>query len=285
MRPPAADGIEAWLAEREARVPRLRPGCAKRVVWAGAPGAATDLAVIYVHGFSASGRELSPLPERVAEGLGANLFLTRLDGHGQDGAAMGGATLRAWRADVADAFAVGRVLGSRVLAMGCSTGCTLLTLALAGGEAAAGAALLSPNYGVWDRRVQLLLDLPGIGAWLPRLLPGVRGEAAAGAAAGIWTHAWPARALIPMAQAVRAVRRADLDGVRVPALFAFAEADRVVDAGRTGSVVARWGGPVTRLSLAPVAGGDPMAHVPAGALSLGGTDGLVEAVLGWARGL
>lgn len=285
--PPLGE-LDAWLARREAEVPRLRPGCAKRVLWARPcerPGERTALSVVYVHGFSASGREVSPLPERVAEGLGANLFLARLAGHGQDGAAMGEATLRDWRGDLAEALAIGRALGRRVLLMGCSTGCTLLALALAEGEEAAGAVMLSPNFGVASRRVQLLLDLPVVRTVVPRLVPGVRGEPASGEAAGVWTQGWPARALIPMAQAVRAVRRAPLDLIRAPALFAFSAQDRVVDATATGSVIARWGGPVATLPLSPVPGGDPMNHVLAGPLSPAGTEPLAAAVLAWARAL
>ncbi len=284
MRLPPLGELDAWLAAREAEVPRLREGCAKRVIWA-RPGERTPVSLIYVHGFSASGREVSPLPERVAEGLGANLFLARLAGHGQDGAAMGEATLRDWRADVAEAFAVGRLLGGRVLVMACSTGCTLATLALVEGEPAAGAILLSPNFGLASRRIQLLLDLPVIGRVVPRLMPGIRGEPAAGAAAGIWTHGWPARALIPMAAALRAARRSPLDHIRAPALFAFSDRDRVVDPGRTRAVMARWGAPVTHLALAPTPGGDPMDHVPAGALNPGGTEPLLRASLAWARAL
>lgn len=279
--PPLGD-LDGWLAAREAEVPRLREGCAKRVVWA-RPGERTDLSLIYVHGFSASGRELSPLPERVAEGLGANLFLARLAGHGQDGAAMGEASLRDWRADVVEAFAIGRALGGRVLVMACSTGCTLVTLALAEGEPAAGAILLSPNFGLASRRIQLLLDLPVIGTVVPRLVSGARGEPARSEAAGIWTVGWPARAAIPVAAALRAVRRSPLDHIRTPALFAFSDRDRVVDPGQTRAVMRRWGGPVTHLSLAP--GGDPMSHVPAGALNPGGTEPLLRASLDWARAL
>ncbi len=284
MRLPPLAGLDAWLAEREADVPRLREGCAKRVLWA-RPGEPTALSLIYVHGFSASGREVSPLPERVAEGLGANLFLARLTGHGQDGAAMGEASLRDWRADVAEAFAIGRALGRQVLVMACSTGCTLVTLALAEGEPAAGAILLSPNFGLASRRIQLLLDLPVVRTVVPRLVPGARGEPARGAAAGIWTEGWPARALIPMAAALRAARRSPLDHVRAPALFAFSDRDRVVDPVSTRAAMARWGAPVAHLALAPTPGGDPMNHVPAGALNPGGTEPLARASLAWARAL
>lgn len=285
MRLPPLGDLAGWLAAREALVPRLRPGCAKRIDWAGRAGVRTPLAVVYVHGYTASPRELEPLPELVAQGLGANLYLARLAGHGQDGAAMGEATFAQWRADVAEAFAIGRSLGERVLVMGCSTGCTLMALALAEGEPAFGAVMISPNFGVRSRRMQLLLDLPVVRTWLPRLLPDLRGEPGTGAAEGVWTHAWPTRALIPMAQAVRAVRGAHLDAIAAPALFAYAEADQVVDPARSASVMARWGGPVTHLALDMVPGGDAMGHVLAGPISPAGTGPMVAAILDWARAL
>ena len=282
---PPLDRLDAWLAEREAQVENLRPGCEKRVAWAdGVQRAAW--AVVYVHGFSASRREVSPFPEGLAAGLGANLFGTRLTGHGQDGAAMGRATLRDWRADLAEALAIGRALGERVIAVSCSTGCTLLTLALAGGEAIAGTVMLSPNYGLRLRRLQAALDAPFAAHWAPLLIRRPQRPPAASAATTIWTSGFPTRAYAPMAEAIRAVRRADLESIRTPALFVHSEADQIVDPGLTAAVMRRWGGPARR--IAPVAGqgDDPMAHVIAGdALSPGQTGPLVQATLDWSRAL
>ena len=280
--PPAA--LDAWLAKREASVRDLRPGCEKRVTWAGAPER-MPWSVVFIHGFSASRRELSPFPERVAEELGANLQGARLTGHGQDGSAMGQATLPEWQADVAEALAIGRVIGERVLAIACSTGGTLLTLALARGEAVAGAVLISPNYGVRLRRLQAVLDAPLSSRWGPLL---IRGEVGAPVTdtTGIWTPRYPVQAYVPMAQAVRAVRRADLDAIDTPALFAYAEADQVVDAGLTSAVMRRWRGPARRIVLTPGPGDDPMGHVMAGAVkSPGQTAPLVRRTVDWVRTL
>ncbi len=280
--PPAA--LDAWLAKREASVRDLRPGCEKRVTWAGAPER-MPWSVVFIHGFSASRRELSPFPERVAEELGANLHGARLTGHGQDGSAMGKATLPEWQADVAEALAIGRVIGERVLAIACSTGGTLLTLALARGEAVAGAVLISPNYGVRLRRLQAVLDAPLSSRWGPLL---IRGEVGAPVTdtTGIWTPRYPVQAYVPMAQAVRAVRRADLDAIDTPALFAYAEADQVVDAGLTSAVMRRWRGPARRIVLTPGPGDDPMGHVMAGAVkSPGQTAPRVRRTVDWVRTL
>ena len=67
----------------------IRPGLQKEIVWANpATKTKTPLAIVYIHGFSASKGEVRPLPDKVASALGANLFFTRLTGHGEDGAAM-----------------------------------------------------------------------------------------------------------------------------------------------------------------------------------------------------
>lgn len=282
---PELGALEDWLAAREARVPALRPGCEKRVAWAEGPRR-RPWAVVYVHGFSASRREASPWPERVAEALGANFYGARLTGHGQDGPAMDRATLAEWRADIGEAFAIGRALGERVLVLSCSTGSTLVTLALAAGEEAAGAVMLSPNYGLKVRRLQAALDAPFAWVWMPMLVRGPQGPPAANGESGIWTTGYGARAYTPMAQSVRAARRADLGAIRTPALFAYSEADQVVDPGCTAQVMRRWGGPTARLALTPGPGDDPMAHVMAGdALSPGQTAGAVQATVDWARTL
>jgi alpha-beta hydrolase superfamily lysophospholipase len=194
--------------------------------------------------------------------------------------------LRDWRADVAEALAVGRRLGERVLAVSCSTGSTLLTLALAGGETVAGAVMLSPNYGLKMRRLQAALDAPFSARWAPYVVRGSQGPPAANVSSGIWTSGYGAAAYAPMAESVRAARRADLDAIRAPALFAFSDADQIVDAGLTAAVMRRWGGPVRHLPLQAGPGDDPMAHVLAGdALSPGQTEPLVRATLEWVERL
>lgn len=280
---PPLSGLDHWLAGREGSTTNLRAGAGKRIDWADGSGRQTTVSVVFVHGFSASPRELSPYPERVAKGLGANFHAARLTGHGQDGAAMARATLADWCADVAEALAVGRAIGERTLVMGCSTGATLLALALAGGENVAAAVMLAPLFGTRSRRVQLALDLPLPHLWIPRLMPGERGQEMTGERGLVWTGRYPPAAFIPMAQAVRAVRRADLDAIRGPAFFAFADGDAVVDARLTRAAIARWGGPVTVHDMQHGPGDDPMRHVPAGLLSPGLTDGLTEATLDWTR--
>ncbi|WP_206078968.1 hypothetical protein [Allomesorhizobium camelthorni] len=83
------DDPAGYLDRSESRVPGIRDGLEKEIVWADPmTHVKTPISIIYIHGFSASKGEVRPLPDQVAEELGANLFYTRLKGHGQDGAAM-----------------------------------------------------------------------------------------------------------------------------------------------------------------------------------------------------
>jgi len=98
--------LDAYLSESEALFENIREGAQKEIIWAGTPGEVTPFSVVYVHGFSASKGEIRPVPDNVAEALGANLFFTRLTGHGQDGDALGRVTANDWLNDVAEALAI-----------------------------------------------------------------------------------------------------------------------------------------------------------------------------------
>ncbi len=274
------------IAAREAAaVPPLRPSCEARVVWARAPATQTDLSIVYIHGFSASPEEIRPVPDLLAQALGANLHFARLTGHGQDGEALAAATLPAWERDVAEALKVGRSLGRRTLLMGCSTGCTLATLAAAKGAELAGVIHVSPNFAMASRLVQWVLDAPGVARWGPWVTGRSRSfEPISEAHSAYWTTEYPTRALWPMADALRAVRRAKLGTITTPALFVFCEQDTVVSAAETRRVMARWGGPVKGHVVTMGPGDDVNGHVIAGDIfSPSQTGPVVDIMTGWAR--
>lgn len=279
--------IAARIAAEEAQVPHLREGCEKRFIWAGqgaeGPPQKRPYAVVFIHGFSATGEELRPLPDLVAEGLNAHLFFTRLTGHGQDGTAMGEASLADWRADVAEALGVGAALGEQVIVMGCSTGCTLATLALAEGAKIAAMIHVSPNFGLTHRLAQWLLDAPGSRHWAHLIAGKERSFKPHNPAhAQFWTLSYPTRAVHVMGDAVRAVRRADLGRITAPALFCFNAQDQVVSARATEAVMARWGGPAAVHRLTQTPDDDPNGHVMAGnILSPGQTAPLADEILRW----
>ncbi|WP_341365493.1 serine aminopeptidase domain-containing protein [Yoonia sp. BS5-3] len=257
--------VAAALDAAEAQLPNLRPGCQKQIVWANRPAARTPVALVYVHGFSAAPAETRPLPDLIAKSLGANIFFTRLTGHGQDGAAMAEARFADWQRDMAEAISIGQLLGEELILMGCSTGCTLSTLALAGGVQAKAMIHISPNFGLRSRLAQFMLDLPGAPYWGHLVAGRTRSFAPiSDAHAANWTTQYPTKAVHPMAEAVRAVRKADLSVIQTPAYFAYNEDDQVVDAVQTRKVIARWGAPYLVDLLMQGPDDDASGHVMAG---------------------
>lgn len=287
-RRPPLSGLQDWLAAREAAVPDLRPGCAARLHWAGGSDGARRqaLALVYVHGFSASPAELSPAPERVAAALGANLYMPRIAGHGRDGAALAAATLADWRRDVAEALSIGRDLGERVILWGNSTGATLIALAAAADPGAlAGLVMTAPNFGLRDRKAERMMALPGAALWAPWLVGRERVFDVISPEHGrIWTTRYPTRAVLAVGHAVAAARRTDVTGLLAPLFIALTEADQVIDPAAADAFAMRWGGPVTRHAMIMGPDDDARGHLLAGdVFSPGQTDGLVAAIGNWAQ--
>lgn len=288
---PASIGpdLDAYLAAREADVPDLVPGTEKRIVWADDPGERMPLSVLYLHGFSATSEEIRPVPDRVAEGLGANLVFWRLAGHGRDGAAMAEPRAGDWIEDTAEALAVARAAGDAVLVIATSTGGTLAALAAADpalSEGVAGMILISPNFAL-ENPAAGLLSLPGVRWWGPVVAGDEIGfEPISDAQERYWTTRYPTVAAVPMAALVDHARGLDYAVATVPALFLYSEDDRVVSPDATREIAARWAGPAT---LSPQVLGeqdDAFDHVLAGdIMSPGMTDDVVAEVLEWASGL
>lgn len=281
--------LDAYLLAAEQQFSDIIPGAAKRIVWAGGKGAKTPLAVIYLHGFSATAEEVRPLPDQVASALGANLYFTRLAGHGRGGAAMAEPLAGDWIEDLAEAMAIGRRLGDRVLVIATSTGGTLAAIgatdpALADGLA--GIVMISPNFGVKSLAGKIL-DMPFARLWGPVVAGETRSFAPANEGqAKYWTTSYPTTALFPMAALVRAARAADLSAAKAPLLVLFSPQDQVVDPAKTLATLATWGGAARLEPREMGPGDDAYDHVIAGdILSPGQTASSVALILDWAKGL
>lgn len=281
------DFLEDRLAASEALIPNIRPGLAKEIIWADpARKRKTALSLVYIHGFSASKGEVRPLPDIVARELGANLFYTRLNGHGVDSSAMGEATIADWQRDVAEALDIGTRLGERVLIMATSTGATLCAEAfanrVAGTERVAAAVFLAPNFGIRARSAALLTA--PFARQIAHLLIGKNRsfQPINALHAAYWTNSYPVEALLPVARLVKRVRSLPLERIEIPALFVASEQDQVISPKAAIQAQQRWGGPSALFNPGPV--GDPYGHLPAGdALSPATTNALAEEIIKWIR--
>ncbi|WP_439106306.1 alpha/beta hydrolase [Congregibacter sp.] len=153
--PPTAvipDAIEDYLRKQEASADAsfgITDGAEKRILWAGQPGTRSEYVLVYLHGFSATRQEIAPVPELVAQSLGANLFETRLAGHGRKQQQLADIDAEDWLDDGAEALAIAKALGDKIILMGTSTGATV-ALAMARHpdfSLVDSLVLVSPNFG------------------------------------------------------------------------------------------------------------------------------------------
>jgi pimeloyl-ACP methyl ester carboxylesterase len=278
------DDPQAYVAKVEAAVPGIRDGLEKEIVWANPMvHARTPLAIVYIHGFSASKGEIRPLPDDVADQLDANLYYTRLTGHGQDGAAMTQGSVNAWINDYEEAIAIGRAIGDKVIVISTSTGGSLAAWAATQPDASNGVAavaFISPNFGVRASGAEILTK--PWGQQIAQLIAGTeRGFVPRNALhEKFWTHSYPMAATLPMQALAELAYAAPVEKATIPALFIFSDSDKVVRAERTREIAARWGG---EHELVPIeTTGDPDNHVIAGdALSPSTTAFLAQRIVVW----
>jgi pimeloyl-ACP methyl ester carboxylesterase len=285
---PASIGSDpdAYLAASETRVSGIHDGLQKEIVWAyPASKAKTPLAIIYVHGFSASKNETRPVPDMAAKALGANLYLTRLTGHGIDGNALAGATVNDWAHDMAEALAVGKLIGEKVIVIGVSTGAGLATWAAS--DAAHtndidGLVFISPNYGV-QAGGAWLLTMP-FGEQLANLVVGSERvfETHNDMHKRFWTSSYPTKALLPMAALTKLAAETVVENIRQPVLMIYSETDTVIRPDLVKSVASRWGGKAELYALPK--NDDPSSHVIAGdALSPSTNKEVADKIVEWVK--
>lgn len=157
--PSSLTDLETKINTDEKAVVGIRPDCQARIIWADtAKKIKTKLAIVYIHGFSASQEEGNPVHTNLAKRYGANLYLARLAGHGID---LGDSTMKNVTSDdfiqsAEEALAIGKKLGDEVIVVGTSFG-GALTLYLASQHPEIKSIVLySPCIKIFDNNAELL---------------------------------------------------------------------------------------------------------------------------------
>lgn len=278
--------LAAYLAAAEAQIPDLRPNTEKTIIWANPERKnKTAQAIIYLHGFSATRQETAPLADTVAQTLGANLFYTRLTGHGRHGQALAEATVNDWLNDTSEALTIGRRLGEQVIVIGVSTGGALATWLAAHPHSTdiSALVLLSPNFALQDRKSEFLLW-----PW-SKLIVSLIGQSTRSREplnhqdGQYWTITYPTVALFPLMGLTKLVRTIDLGQIKQPLFIAYSPHDTVVNPDKIKKIYHQFGS--DKKQLVPVTEtDDPYHHVIAGDIrSPSNTEALAEQILAFLR--
>ena len=156
--PADANALEVYVNNNEAQH-KLKPNNQARIIWANdSLKQKTAYSIVYLHGYSASQEEGSPIHTSIAKEFGCNLYLSRLAEHGIDTTdAMINLTPEEYWESAKQAFAIGKQLGNKVILMGTSTGGTnALQLAATYPDDVAALVLLSPNIAIDNSSAYLL---------------------------------------------------------------------------------------------------------------------------------
>ena len=223
----------------------------KQIIWFGERGEKSDVAIVYLHGFSSSLAEVRPVPDQVAIELGANLFFTRLKGHGRTPDAMAEAKADDWLNDTAEALIIGARLGKKLIVVSTSTGSSLAAYLHAHqpkwGDMIAGHVMISPNFGLADP-TSALLSFPFARQFVPMILGPMRGRASSNALVQhTWTIPHATTALMPLARITDEANAAPLENIDVPTLVIRSSKDKTVSPKATAKAIKRIGGTVEEI--------------------------------------
>ena len=267
--PDIGGDLSEWVARSEARVSAIAPiirGAEKRIRWYGnEEGRQSEYSIVYLHGFSATRQEIAPVGDLIADGLKANLFETRLAGHGLESGALDGTRAEEWLADGVESLAIGHLLGERIILIGTSTGATL-ALALIDHDLfrhVETLVMISPNFSPKDDAAGLLTG-PG-GPQLARMMLGETRswEAANELQNRYWTTSYPTNALVEMMRLVDYARSKIPVDLSADVLTFYSPNDQVINTGLIVDSLPQLRSP--RLETIVVErSGDPSNHVLAG---------------------
>ena len=259
--------LDQYLKNNEYQFADLKKDVQKRIIWSGKKNTKTNISIVYIHGFSASSEEVRPLPDLIAKDIKANIFYTRLTGHGRNSNAMGLSSISEWINDLHEAIEIGSMIGHQVILISTSTGGTLSTVSALNksfSKKILGYIFISPNFGI-NHQFADLISWPYSEYWLPLLIGKTRNmKPRNDLDKKFWTLSYPTKALIPMARLVKKINEQDFTSVKKPALFYFSMEDKVVEPKKTLEFIKNWGGKSKTINVKMSKFDDKYSHVIAG---------------------
>lgn len=278
--------MDIWLAQKESKVKNLKQNATKEIIWHNSDlKNRTDISIVYIHGFAATKVEMAPTAQIIAKQIGANLYFTRLSGHGRDNDAMRETTLSDWANDVVEAISIGERLGEKIVIIAGASGATLATWAIRNPEISKNIMALisvSPNFAL-NGLSNGVLNMP----WAEKILPIIYGkyisiEPQNEQHSANWILEIPVETVIRLGALLKVVSNTDFASIEIPHLIFYSTKNKVVSYREAESVMKLWGGPVSVVKIENSVG--KYHHILSGdALSPNTTQHVVEESVKWIR--
>ena len=123
------DDIDAYLEQKESEVSDIYPNAEKTVLWNNSNKNKTKYSIVFIHGFTTTGYQSKEFLNKLSSKLDANLFMTRLSGHGVPYEGTKQMQIDKIMYDVSEAIIIGEKIGENVILVGHSLGGALSMLA------------------------------------------------------------------------------------------------------------------------------------------------------------
>ncbi len=149
--------LQQEIDAREKSTDYLKPDNEARVIFADSIPVKTEYSLLYLHGYSASQKEGSPVHIDFAKKYNMNAYYPRLFGHGLETSAnLLDMTPDNLLESAKESLKVARQLGNKVILMSTSTGGTLALILAAGNPDIEALILYSPNIEMVDDMTKIL---------------------------------------------------------------------------------------------------------------------------------
>jgi esterase/lipase len=262
------NSIDSRIQKSEAAFTDIVDGAEKHIRWFADVKQKQAVSIVYIHGFSATRQEVSPLVELLADQRQANVYFTRLQGHGRDEDAMAEGSVEGWKQEALLALAIGHVLGEKVILIGTSTGGTLMTWLNSQNAAkdVHASVLISPNFEVMSKSAHVLQW--SLGRWFVRTFVDEYHsfEPLNDFHKKYWTERYPIEAALPMLDLVDEVSDLDKTRIATPQLIVYSPGDQIVNPGAT--IAAATQMKSANVTLVPFTiSKDPVQHLLVGKMS------------------
>ena len=220
--------VETYVLNKEDQVQNIKNGNKAEILRIQGQKK-TAFAFVYLHGFSASPKEVSPLVENLSSEFKFNAYFARLKDHGVKNSMMLNVTADDLFTDAEEAYQIGKKLGDQVILVGTSTGATLALWLAQKHNDIAGLVLISPNIGVYDKRG--VLSSGPVGALIARAVVGPVYSWTPKHAhqEDFWTTSYHPRGISAMMNVVREVEMADFSSIQIPTITLWTPLDKVVN--------------------------------------------------------
>lgn len=226
------ESCDKYITNEELKNPNIIKNTEKRILFYHEDKRKTDISLVYIHGYSASRQELSPVVENVAHNLNANVFFTRLSGHGLSSEDMVNATVENLLEDAAEAIEIGNIIGNKVVVIGNSVGAALsLLMHDSYIDIIDSYVLISPCLSLQDKRSDLLTLPLGLGTLIAKISVGeiYKFTPKNELHAKYWTEEYPSSAIVDMMKIVKKARGMDFDNFNIPIQVIYNPNDDVID--------------------------------------------------------